>query len=133
MTVRTSISLAVAIGGTTLLSPHAVIAQRPDSAIAGVWNLAERGAQVAMHLDAEAGWTGTILHATRPADVGKPLFRGLRFDPRHSVWRGSILRPEDGSAASVTVRAASGDTLIAVARKAFFSRTLVFTRVATAP
>jgi hypothetical protein len=51
MTVRTSISLAVAIGGTTLLSPHAVIA----------------------------------------------------------------------------------DTLIAVARQALFSRTLVFTRVATAP
>jgi hypothetical protein len=51
MTVRTSISLAVAIGGKTLLPPHAV----------------------------------------------------------------------------------SGDTLLAVARKAFFSRTLVFTRVATAP
>ena len=133
MTVRPSNTLAAVLGGTILLPLGTVIAQRPDSAIAGTWNLAERAARVVMHVEADGGWTGVIQEPRRREEIGLPLFRALRFDPRQSLWRGSILRPENGATVSVTVRLAGGDTLVAVAKQAFLTKTMIFTRVARAP
>ncbi len=99
--------------------------------LAGRWKDSERGLLVEFTVDDRATWTGTVLEAKEPREVGKKVFQGLAYEDACSCFRGQLLKPDDDELVSATVTATK-QQLTAVVKKFIFSKTLVLTRVATA-
>lgn len=110
------------------LLPLAAGAAPAEDVLKGVWKDTERGMQVALERDSAGLWFGKVVAAQRKEELGKRIFRGLRFDPATGTYIGKMFKPDDDEEVSVTLRLTSDRRLEAVASKFFLSKTLWFDR-----
>ena len=101
-------------------------AVEPD--LSGVWKDSERGILVRLAKAGHSSWLGTAVASPRPPEVGKVIYRALRFDPVEKKWVGELLKPEDGQVTQVTITLTSPTAMEAVAKVFIFSKTLHMTR-----
>ncbi len=107
--------------------PVAGAAASPGDAILGRWK-ADEGGLVAT-ISASAGkYEGVVAESPeKPALVGKPMFRGLTYDPGSATWTGEVYAPRKDAFVPATIHL-SGGGLVLKAGKGLMSKTMNWTR-----
>jgi len=110
------------------LLPFVAQGDPAEDKLQGTWRATERGLLIEFHKETDGLWSGKAVEAPRKEELGKQVFRKLRYDAAHSLWTGTLIKPEDDMEFDVDVKLTSEKTLEALAHKFFLSKTLQFNR-----
>jgi hypothetical protein len=94
----------------------------------GLWVASERGIVCQMQFGPNNVWTGKVVQASNPKEVGQGLFRDLIFDASTKAYQGYFARPDEPNDWVRVTVVVEGPKLSAVVRKFIFSKTLTFTK-----
>ncbi len=102
-------------------------AASPGDAILGRWKADEGGLVATISVNAGT-YEGVVAESPeKPALVGKPMFRGLAYDPKSSTWSGEVYAPRKDAFVPATIRL-SGGAMVLKAGKGLMSKTMSWTR-----
>ncbi len=134
--MRRSLLLAVSLSllpvgaspaDTSAPPPAATAATAPADAILGRWKAPE-GEVVVSIAKVDGSFGGSVVESPKnPALTGKPMFRGLVYDPKAAQWTGEVYAVKKGEFVPAVIRLA-GDGFVLTAGKGFMSKKLNWTR-----
>ncbi len=99
-------------------------AQRPPS-ISGHWREPSKGTVIAISPSASGKCSGLVVYSKNAKHIGHALFQNAWYDQREQVWKGTLVRPDDGLEISARLNILNASTMKVTLRKYIFTKTFM--------